>query len=178
MYDQCSVAVFGSFEDASSAIQALDKAGFPEQQVSLVTHDVAKEVPQEQTLQYGDNGTQDVAKGAGVGGLLGALLATPLLAIPGVGPVIFAGPVAAAATGAIVGGFLGGMTGWGVHDDHVQEYERKVHEGCLLVVANGNPADVAKAHRIFQESNAIETHMHARTSADASEIDDRPAVSK
>src|SRR5687767_14249622 len=105
MYDQCSVAVFRTFEDACKAIQALDKAGFPEQQVSLVTHDVAKEIPREQVLQFGDQSTKDVAKGAGVGGLLGALLATPLLAIPGVGVAIFAGPLAAGATGAIVGGF-------------------------------------------------------------------------
>lgn len=174
MYNQCSVAVFKSFEDASQAIQALDTAHYPEQQVSVVTHDVAKQVPQEQSLQYGDKSVQDVATGAGTGGLLGLLLTSPLLAIPGVGPAIFVGPLAAGATGAIVGGFLGGMTGWGVHEDHVQDYERRVREGCLLVVANGDPAEVAKAHRIFQESAAVETHMHARTSADAAEIDDRP----
>jgi len=174
MSDQCSVAVYASFKNAEVGLRALHDAGFPEQQVSLVTHDVAQEVLEAHVLQYGDKSVEHMAKGAGAGGLLGALLASPLLVVPGIGPAVFAGPLAAAATGAIVGGFLGGMMGWGVHPDRVRQYEAKVKEGCILVVANGDPAEVAMAHRILQNTNVAETHLHARTSEDASEVDDRP----
>lgn len=173
MSDQCYVAVYRSFDDARKAIQALDAEDYPRDQVSFVTHDVAAEVPREEELQFGDQDVADAAKGAGAGGLLGALLAAPLLAIPGVGPAILVGPIAAGMTGAIVGGFLGAMAGWGVHEDHIQQYEEKVKEGCVLVVASGDPAEVAKADRILNDTNAEETRLHARTSADAVEVDDR-----
>jgi uncharacterized membrane protein len=175
MFDQCYVAVYRSFDEARKAIQALDEEGFPEQQISLVTHDVAAEVPREEELQYGDDNVADIAKGAGAGGLLGALLSAPLLTIPGLGLALLAGPLAAGATGAIVGGFLGGLSGWGVHKDHIQAYEEKVKEGCLLVVASGNPAEIAIASRVLNDTDAEETHLHARTSDDAPEVDDRPA---
>ncbi len=174
MFNECSVAVYSSMGEAQTGIQALDSAGFSEKQVSLVTHDVAEAVPQVEVLQYGDQSVRDLAKGAGMGGLLGVLLTSPLLVIPGMDPAILAGPLAAGATGAMVGGFLGGMAGWGVHRDHVQEYEEKLQQGRVLVVVNGDPDEVARAHGILQATGAVETHLHARTSADSSEVDDRP----
>lgn len=166
MPSQCVVAVYDSFPLASSAIHALENSEFPADQVSLVTHDVEKEVPRTEPMQYGDDTHRDAAKGAGVGGLLGLLLGAPLLAIPGIGPMLIAGPLAVGMTGAIVGGFLGSMVGWGVHADHVAEYEKKVREGALLVVASGDPDDVALAQRVLQATDARSVDLHAKTSAD------------
>lgn len=172
MSNHCVVAVYESFDQARESVQALEKSDFPSDQVSLVTHSVSDEVLQEDVLQYGDETEKDAAKGAGVGGLLGLLLGTPLLMIPGVGPVLIAGPLAAGLTGAIVGGFLGAMAGWGVHEDGVQQYEQQVKQGKLLVVANGDPKQTAEAQRVLRETNVEDIHLHAPTSADAPEVDD------
>ncbi|MEZ6097782.1 MAG: general stress protein [Pirellulaceae bacterium] len=172
MSNHCVVAVYESFDEAKQAVQALEKSDFPSEQVSLVTHSVPEEVLQEEVLQYGDETEKDAVKGAGVGGLLGLLLGTPLLMIPGIGPVLIAGPLAAGLTGAIVGGLLGAMAGWGVHEDHVQQYEQEVKDGKLLVVANGDPRHTAEAQRVLREMNAEDIHLHAPISADAPEVDD------
>jgi hypothetical protein len=92
--------------------------------------------------------------------------------IPGVGPLLVAGPLAAGLTGGILGGFLGAMRGWGAHADRVQQYESQVRQGKLLVVANGDPKQTIEAQRVLMETHAEDVHLHARTSADAPEVDD------
>lgn len=82
-----------------------------------------------QLLQYGDETERIAAKGAGVGGLVGMLLGTALVTT---------------------------VTGWGIHTDHVRRYEKKIAQGRLLVIANGNPRQVAKAETVLQETDADE----------------------
>jgi hypothetical protein len=101
-----------------------------------------------------------------------------LLLVTGLGAAVIAGPIAAAATGAVIGGFLGGMSGWGVHTDHVQEYEEKVREGKVLVIVSGDADNVADAERILSGTEAEEVRLHAETEADAPEVDDRPYAKK
>jgi hypothetical protein len=166
MDTQCVAAVYWSFDDAKRAMIALERANFPLEKVSLVTHSVKGQVSDEGALQFGDQTERKAVKGAGVGGLVGALLGAPLLAVPGVGPLLLAGPIATGLTGAIVGGFLGSMIGWGVHDDHVREYEAKVRDGAVLVVVNGDPKHVAAAKRVLDDTAPAELRVHAETSED------------
>jgi hypothetical protein len=135
--------------------------------VSFVTRHLGDEMPAAEALQFGDEAETNAAKGAGLGGLLGLLLSSPLLTISGLGAALIAGPVAMGLTGAIVGGFLGVMSGWGVHSDHIAEYERQASSGKLLVIANGTPAQVADAQEALQQTAAEEVRLHAETSADA-----------
>ncbi len=164
---QCVVAVFDSLTVAKEALNALESAKIPADCVSLVTHSVEGQTPQTETMQYGDDTASDAAKGAGVGGLFGLLLGAPLLAIPGIGLMLIGGPLAMGITGAIVGGFLGSMAGWGVSEDHVAEYEKQVTEGAVLIVVNGDPQEVATAQGVLQESGAQSVDLHAKTSADS-----------
>jgi hypothetical protein len=180
MSTQCVVAIFDDLEAAKAAVMALEKSGFAERQVSLVTHAVKEDVPlhQEAEMEFGDEGVANAMKGAGLGGLFGALIGSPLLLVTGLGAAVVAGPLAAAATGAVIGGFLGGMSGWGVHTDHLQEYEDKVREGKVLVVVSGDADNVADAERILTGTEAIEVRVHTETEADSPEIDDRPYAKK
>jgi uncharacterized membrane protein len=167
------VGVYGSFEKAKDAVQALERSAFPSDQISLATHSVGEEIKSSAALQYGDQSESDAVKGASVGGLVGVLLASPLLAIPGVGPLLVAGPLAAAGlTGAVVGGLLGSMQGWGVHSDHIAEYEELLRKGKLLVVAHGNPEEVALAESLLDDTDAESLTLHMPTSADWPTIDD------
>jgi hypothetical protein len=168
--------VYDLLDQAQRVIDELESSGYPTKQISLVTRNVTEQVPHEETLQLGDNTERNAVKGAGFGGLFGLLLGAPLLAIPGVGPVLLAGPLAVGMTGAIVGGFLGSMSGWGVHSDRVEEYEELVRGGSVLVVAHGTPRQVAEAKRTFDHSDAKDVHLHARASDETPEVDDRPPV--
>jgi len=175
MFNECVVAVYNALDEAKLAVQKLEDADFPHHHVSLVTNSVHRQVDDESTLQYGDASERNAVKGAGFGGLFGLLLGAPLLAIPGLGAVLLAGPLAAGITGAIVGGFLGSMSGWGVHPDHVREYEHRVRAGAILVVVNGTPQEIAEAQRILQDTHAEEVVLHAQASDETAEVDDRPS---
>lgn len=166
MSRQCAVAVFDTFESAQEAIHLLDQHEYPADQVSLVANSVKQEVPSTIAMQYGDESRRDAAIGAGMGGLLGLLLGTPLLAIPGIGLMLIAGPLAAGLTGAIVGGFLGSLAGWGVHQDHVAEYEEAVRKGKFLVVAHGDPLQVDSAKYWLEKTDSRSVTLHAQTSGD------------
>src|SRR5260370_41687756 len=72
-----------------------------------------------------------VGSGAAVGGALGWLVGVGALAIPGVGPVIAAGPIVATLAGIGVGGALGGFAGVLIGVG-ITEYEAKRNEGRIL----------------------------------------------
>jgi hypothetical protein len=174
MNQDCVVAIYDSFEVAGAGIKALEKGGYPDEQVSFVTSVMDDALPRNAAMASGDEAENQSATGAVAGGLLGALMGAPLLAVPGLGPVLAIGPIATGLTGAIVGGFLGAMSGWGVHEDHLQSYQDQVREGKVVIVANGRPDQVAHARELLRDTDPTELHMHAQTSADSPEIMDVP----
>jgi hypothetical protein len=69
-------------------------------------------------------------------------------------------------TGALVGGFLGAMQGWGVEPDHIDAYEERVRAGKTLVIVTGAPRDVAQAVRLLQTTDALSVETHAESPSD------------
>lgn len=171
MSEQHVVAVYSDFQTLREGIQRLTEEGFGVDELSLVTRGGEQLLEEQQALAYGDKSASRAAQGAGLGGLIGVLVSAPLLTIPGIGPLLVAGPIASGLTGAIVGGFLGGMSGWGVPQDRVQEYEEKVRSGKLILIVHGDPQRTALARELL-EPNAEELHYYAKTSSDSPEIDD------
>ena len=163
---ECVVAVYDSYIRAKAALSALEGSELPPDRVSFVLRDVERETSHPEAIQYGDRAERDGTKGAAGGGLVGLLLGLPVLLIPGIGPLLIAGPIATGLTGAIVGGFLGVMAGWGVHPDHIQEYEDRIRNGAVLIVVDGSPDEVAEAKRILDETEVESIALHAETSAD------------
>ncbi len=80
-------------------------------------------------------GTTGAVAGGVLVGALGWLVGIGSLAIPGVGPLIAAGPILAALTGAAAGGAVGGLTG-GLIGLGIPEYEAKRYEGAIRVTVN------------------------------------------
>ena len=108
----------------------------------------------EQPIGFVTTGTvaKDGAKvGAWSGGLFGLLVGAAFLIMPGVGPVIVFGPLAAAllggAEGALAGAALGGLTGaligLGVSKDKAIRYESQLKAGKFLVTVQGDAAEIA-----------------------------------
>jgi len=98
-----------------------------------------------------------ISIGAGIGGTAGLLAGLGLLAIPGLGPVVAAGWLAAtavgAAAGAATGGIIGALTEAGVSEEDAHTYAEGVLRGGTLVTARVPDSDRAKFERFLDQSS-------------------------
>lgn len=168
------IGIFPDFASARAGVEKLHEEGFTSLEISLIGHDPASHPEVREAAQYGDATETGALTGATVGGSIGALAGVTALTVTGVGPVIAAGAIATGITGAIVGTLIGAFQGWGIHEDHLKNYEDMVKAGRCLVVVQGDAAQVAKAYGALNTTDAIEVRMHAKMSDDSPEIDDRP----
>ena len=103
--------------------------------------------------------------GAAVGGILGGsitvLAALTALAIPGVGPVVAAGSVAAALGGAAVGGLAGALIGAGLSADDAEAYAEGIRRGGTLVVVRTPETHVAQIEEILNQAGAVDVEERA-----------------
>ncbi len=121
------------------------------------------------TLKAGAKG------GAWFGGLFGVLVGARFLWIPGVGPLLVAGPLAAvllggvegAVAGAAFGGLLGGLAGWGVSKKHILKYEEQLKAGNYLVVAHGDGEEIDDARSIMDATETTDLDVHDKVTVEA-----------
>ncbi|MCL8208971.1 MAG: hypothetical protein K6V97_13015 [Actinomycetia bacterium] len=104
------VATFEDARAAEEAIHALKEQGFKDNEISLISKDPRREVGAGER----HNLTTGTTVGAGVGAGATLLAAAGTLAIPGIGPILALGPLAAGLTGAAAGGLLGALVDWGI----------------------------------------------------------------
>lgn len=143
------VGLYDRFEDAQQAVQALHDSGFSKEDISLIARDATGEFSRHlEGTQEGE--TRDVSEGAAtgagigavLGGLGGLLLGLGALAIPGIGPVIAAGPIvstlAGAGIGAVAGGLVGSLVDLGIPEEHAEYYSEGVRRGGTLLVVRSN----------------------------------------
>jgi uncharacterized membrane protein len=162
------VAVYGNIGQAEDAIRKLDKGDFPIKQVSIVTQNLESKKEVHGFVTVGDVAASGAATGAWMGGLFGLLVGAAFVWVPGFGPLLVAGPFAAALLGGIEGvlagaaggGLLGSLVGWGVSKEHILKYEETLKGGNYLVIAHGKPGEVAKAKEILEGTGASELTVH------------------
>ena len=128
-------AVFGLYStrrQVENAVDELKAQGFRNTDISvLLPENVGtKDFAHEKGTKAPEGMATGATSGAVVGGALGWLAGIGALAIPGVGPLIAAGPIIAALTGVGVGGAVGGITG-GLVGLGIPEYEAKRYEGRI-----------------------------------------------
>ncbi len=170
MATNCVVAVFDTMKHAQLAVHILERAGFAPDHVSLVTRHIPEGSKLEEELSIGDDAERDAVIGAALGGLAGVLGDATLFFITGLGAVVAAGPLVMAA-GAVIGGIIGAMEGWGVHHSHLRGYEDYVRKGKVLVVVDGLPDELMEAEDMLAETDASEVHLHAETGEDSPEVE-------
>ncbi len=155
-----NVAVFGIYQtrsDAENAVDALRAANFRSSDISVLFNegDDSKEFAHTKATKAPEGTATGATTGALLGGTLGWLAGIGALAIPGVGPLIAAGPIVAALAGAGVGGTVGGLTG-AMIGLGMPEYEAKRYEGfvknggILLSVHADDSAWTDKAKKILE----------------------------
>ena len=139
----------------------LKDSGFAPSDISILTPDRSgvRELGHENSTKAPEGAAAGASTGALLGGALGWMAGIGALAIPGVGPLIAAGPILAALTGLAVGGAVGGMSGalvgMGIPEYEAKQYESKVREGHILMCVHATTSnDAMKARKIFTEEKA------------------------
>lgn len=129
--------VYDSYGQARATVDALENAGVPDSDISIVANKYV-------SAEHADvDEVSGAAKGAGIGGAVGGgaglLAGLGLLAIPGLGPVVAAGWLAAtaagAAAGAATGGIVGALVDAGVNREHADVYSESIRRGGTMVTA-------------------------------------------
>lgn len=157
------IAVFPSIAGAREAVAELSAAGWDDRAISLITPGGSEALHATGPLDQGDEMEKGAGVGAATGAALGLLASTALLAIPGIGPVVFLGAMASGITGGLVGGLVGAMSAWGVKEDHIRQYEGDLHVGKSLVVVTGDPLRLAEAKSLLDDSDADRAVLHAES---------------
>jgi len=125
-------AIYSTRAGVEQAADILTKSGFPVTDISVLLPETlgSRDIGTEKATKAPEGATTGAGSGAVLGGTLGLLAGMGALAIPGVGPLIAAGPIMAALAGIGVGGAIGGITG-ALVGMGIPEYEAKRYEGHL-----------------------------------------------
>jgi hypothetical protein len=162
--DRAVIGVFADLDSAQAAVERLAAAGFPIDHVSVLGKDLQSETRLNGYVTTGDIAGPSAATGAWVGGLFGLLAGSALLFVPGAGPLIVLGPLAAAAIGAVQGalvaGGVGAILGHFVAKQHIPKYEQLVKAGSYLVVVHGSEQDVARAQQVLTDAGGSDVQRH------------------
>ncbi|CAH1059293.1 general stress protein [Paenibacillus pseudetheri] len=159
------VGIFETEQEATRAIEGLHNQGFSNDEISVITRD--RDELRHISDDTGTKAPEGVATGAATGGVLGGvtglLAGIGALAIPGIGPILAAGPIVATLTGVAVGagagGLVGGLIGLGIPEDEAKEYEGYVESGKILVLVDDNGRGV-QAHDVFRGNRSLNAQRY------------------
>ncbi len=133
-------------QQAAEVVDRLKLAGFSNSDISVLMSDTGgtKDFAIDNQTKAPEGAATGAGTGAVLGGALGWLAGIGALAIPGVGPLIAAGPIMAALSGAAIGGALGGITGTlvglGIPEYEAKRYEGKIKSGSALISVHSDNA--------------------------------------
>src|ERR1700681_3750510 len=174
-------AVFGIYSTRSAAENAADasvKSGLAPSDISVLLPENlgSKPIATEKATKAPEGATAGGGTGAVLGGALGLLAGIGALAIPGVGPLIAAGPIMAALAGMGVGGAIGGITGaligMGIPEYEAKRYEGRIRKGGILLSVHCTSSDWTKrAKEILERTGAQDIAATGEASADYAKSD-------
>jgi hypothetical protein len=169
-------AVFGIYrseKQAERTVVDLLAAGFSNDDISVLLPDNkgTKDFAHEKNTKAPEGTTAGVTTGGVIGGTLGLLAGIGVLAIPGVGPFIAAGPIMAAlaglGVGGAVGGLIGALVGMGIPEYEAKRYEGHIKAGgVLLSVHCDTSEEIARAKDLLKHTGAQDISSSGEASAD------------
>jgi hypothetical protein len=162
------VAIYNAHTEAEQGVMELQKAGFDMRKLSIVAKNPHAEEHVVGFYNAGDRIKHWGKTGAFWGGMWGLLFGAAFFAIPGLGPVLVAGPLVAwivgALEGAVVVGGVGaigaGLFSIGVPKDSVLNYEIALKTDRFLLLVDGTASEAARAHDILKSTNPAQLHTH------------------
>jgi len=176
-------AVFGVYSnqlDAENAVNGLKLAGFRNTDVSILfqENEGTKDLVMTRSTKAPEGTAAGASSGAVVGGLIGWLAGAGMLAIPGIGMLVAAGPLIASLSGIGVGGVFGGLTGalvgLGTPEYEAKRYEGRIRKGGILLSVHCDDSDWVKtASTILQQTGAEDISATSESKVDFG-ASDRP----
>jgi hypothetical protein len=168
------VAIYKSHAEAETAVKELQHSGFDMKKLSIVGRDYHTDEHVVGYYNTGDRMKHWGKLGAFWGGIWGLLFGSAFFLIPGVGPLLIAGPLVSWIVGAlegavVVGGLsaLGaGLYGMGIPKDSILRYEMAIKSGKFVVIAHGSAVETTHAREIINRTSpaTLEEHQPSRTS--------------
>lgn len=163
------VAIYKSHTEAEAAVKELQRSSFDMKKLSIVGRD---EHTDEHVIGYynaGDRMKYWGKAGAFWGGIWGMLFGSAFFLIPGVGPLLVAGPLVGWVLGALEGALvLGGLSAigaglysLGIPKNSILQYETALKTGKFVLIAHGTSEDAIRAREIINRTNpeALEEHQ-------------------
>lgn len=171
------VGLFESWTEAQRAVQDVVDLGIARGDISILANDAQGHLQQRQVGgTQAEEGAASGAVGGGVlGGVLGLLVGVGALTIPGIGPAIAAGPLAAAlgsggagallgaGAGAATGGLIGGLVGLGIPDADAELYAEGIRRGGALLNVTVPDDRVEAVAALMQRHGVIDIDERAET---------------
>lgn len=162
------VAMFDKHTQAEDAVRDLQNAGFNMTALSIIGKGYHTEEDVVGYYTAGDRMKAWGANGAFWGGIWGLLFGSAFFLIPGIGPLVAAGPivaciVAALEGAAVVGGLSAvgaGLFSIGVPKKSILKYETSLKAGQFMLVVHGSADEVTRAKEILATSGAADTQLH------------------
>jgi uncharacterized membrane protein len=170
------VALFEARSEAEDAIRDLKNAGFTSEQIGLATQD-STGVDQGDSRNIVDETTSGLAEGAAAGALTGGVIGgfvgmISSLLIPGVGPMIVGGVLAASlmgmGIGAATGGLIGALVGMGVSEEDARYFDAGLRQGRTLVTVSSTNEAPDEAMSILERYGGDLGPSRARSGTTAS----------
>lgn len=159
-----NTAVFGIYStraEVEHAIEEMKRANFRNADISVLfpENESTKDFAISKGTKAPEGTATGAASGAVIGGALGWLVGIGMIAIPGIGPFIAAGPIVAALSGVGIGGAVGGLTGaligMGIPEYEAKRYEGRVKNGGILVSVHADDSKWTKlAKEILERTGA------------------------
>ena len=169
-------AVFGIYPTTAQAERSVDRlmaAGFTSDDISVLLpdHNSTKQFAHEKNTKAPEGTATGVAAGGAIGGTLGLLAGIGALAIPGVGPLIAAGPIMGAlaglGVGGAVGGLIGALVGMGIPEYEAKRYEGRIKDGGVLLSVHCDTADqIIRAKDLLKQTGAEDISSSGEASAE------------
>jgi len=157
----CVYAIAQNDAQAVRIATRLKAAGFTPSDISILAPDRSgfRDLSTDNSTKAPEGATTGAGTGAILGGALGWLAGIGALAIPGVGPLIAAGPILALLSGAAIGGAVGGLAGaligMGIPEYEAKQYEAKLRAGNILMCVHADDSEEAScAREIMTEEKA------------------------
>jgi uncharacterized membrane protein len=164
-----AVATYHTHESAETAVKELQESGFDMKKLSIVARDYRTDEHVVGYYNTGDRMKAWGATGAFWGGLWGWLFGSAFFFSPGIGPLVFAGPVVSWLIGAlegavVVGGLsaLGaGLCSIGIPKNSVVQYETALKAGKFLLIAHGNEGEISRDRELLKSTapDSLENHQ-------------------
>jgi len=171
------VAVFGIYSTrvaVENATDSLVASGFPTSDISVLLPESLggpKDIGTEKATKAPEGTAAGVTTGGAIGGTLGLLAGLGLLAIPGLGPFIAAGPIMAGLAGLGVGGAVGGVTGaligFGIPEFEAKRYESRLQKGGILLSVHCDTSEeIKRAKEVMERAGGEDISSTGEASVD------------